>query len=101
MKNLFKKKTEIQTIGIRHGEKMAESLLSSEEKTQAIESSEYFKVPLDSRSLDYQIYFDKGQEVKNRNDPYTSSNTKQLTVTETIELLMKVPEFIEFTENIK
>ena len=98
---IFKKKTEIQTIGIRHGEKMAESLLSSEEKTQAIESSEYFKVPLDSRSLDYQIYFDKGQEVKNRNDPYTSSNTKQLTVTETIELLMKVPEFIEFTENIK
>ena len=47
LSEIFKKKTEIQTIGVRHGEKMAESLLSSEEKARATEITGYFKVPLD------------------------------------------------------
>ena len=101
LSEIFKKKTEIQTIGVRHGEKMAESLLSSEEKARAIESTGYFKVPLDARRLDYQIYFDKGQELKASKDPYTSSNTHQLSVTETVDLIVKLPEFIKYTEKIK
>jgi UDP-glucose 4-epimerase len=75
--------------------------LSSEEKARATESTGYFKVPLDARSLDYQIYFDKGQELKAPKDPYTSSNTHQLSVTETIDLIVKLPEFIKYTEKIK
>jgi hypothetical protein len=51
--------------------------------------------------LDYQIYFDKGQELKASKDPYTSSNTHQLSVTEIIDLIVKLPEFIKYTEKLK
>ena len=73
-----KGKIEIQRIGVRHGEKHAEALLASEERSRSEDLGTYFKVPLDTRSLDYQIYFEKGQSVAEYVEPYTSSNTAQL-----------------------
>jgi len=72
----------VRNIGIRHGEKLDESLLSSEERIKALDLGEYFRVPLDSRTLDYQIYFDKGNKSLDWQEPYTSRNTKQLSIEE-------------------
>ena len=86
-------KIEIQEIGTRHGEKLFESLLGTEEKTRSIDRGEYFQVPLDARSLDYQVYFNRGQAEVENNEAYTSHNTKQLSVNEMISLIGELPEF--------
>lgn len=86
-------KVEIQRIGVRHGEKHAEALLASEERSRSEDLGTYFKVPLDSRSLDYQIYFEKGQSVAEYVDPYTSSNTSQLNVDQVAQLILDLPEY--------
>ena len=89
-------KVKIDYIGTRHGEKLYESLLGSEEGIRAIDRGAYFQVPLDSRSLDYQIYFDKGQKASTNEPAYTSNNTEQLDVEKVIELIVNLPEFIEY-----
>ena len=89
-------KIEVKNIGIRHGEKMSEVLLGSEERARATDLGDFFQVPLDTRSLDYHVYFDKGQEQSNEIEPYTSSNTKQLSVDEVVDLVSKLPEYIEY-----
>ena len=86
-------KIEIQNIGIRHGEKLYESLLGTEERVRSIDRGGYFQVPLDTRSLDYQIFFDKGQEENTVEVAYTSHNTNQLSVDEVVKLLQGLPEF--------
>ena len=98
---IFKKKVEIQKIGVRHGEKMAEALLGSEERSRAIDSKDYFRVPVDGRNLDYQIYFDKGQNSLPSSEAYTSSNTKQLSIKEAVDLISNLPEFIKYKAEIK
>lgn len=97
---ILKKKVEIQKIGIRHGEKIAEALLGSEERFRAQETQDYFKVPVDARNLDYQIYFDRGQELPVHNEPYTSSNTKQLSLQEAIDLISILPEFLAYRNQL-
>ena len=89
-------KVEVKNIGIRHGEKMSEVLLGSEERARATDLGDFFQVPLDTRSLDYHVYFDKGQEQSKEIEPYTSSNTKQLSVDEVVDLVSKLPEYVEF-----
>ena len=89
-------KVEVKNIGIRHGEKMSEVLLGSEERARATDLGDFFQVPLDTRSLDYHVYFDKGQEQSKEIEPYTSSNTKQLSVDEVVDLVSKLPEYIEY-----
>ena len=89
-------KVEVKNIGIRHGEKMSEVLLGSEERARATDLGDFFQVPLDTRSLDYHVYFDKGQEQSKEVEPYTSSNTKQLGVDEVVDLVSKLPEYIEY-----
>ena len=97
---IFNKEVEIQNIGIRHGEKMEEALLGSEERSRAIEGEDYFRVPIDSRNLDYQIYFDQGQNSEIGTSPFTSSNTKQLTVEEVVDIIHNLPEFQKYKEGI-
>ena len=70
-----KAKIETRIIGTRHGEKEYESLLGSEERARSEDQGDYFRVPLDTRSLDYQIFFDKGL-TSQLDEPYTSHNTK-------------------------
>ena len=89
---------EIQSIGTRHGEKLYETLLGTEERARAIDRGEYFQVPLDTRTLDYQIFFDKGQEDSLEGNSYTSHNTEQLTIDEVVTLVKGLPEFQEYSK---
>jgi UDP-N-acetylglucosamine 4,6-dehydratase len=84
-------------IGTRHGEKVFESLLSSEEFTQAEDQKEYYRVGMDSRSLDYSLYFDNGSPSKIQ-EPYTSHNTEQLDESEVTKLLLGLPSFVKLVE---
>jgi UDP-glucose 4-epimerase len=82
----------VQTIGVRHGEKVYESLLSTEERAVAIDHTDYFQVPLDTRSLDYGLYFDLGAKREQSVDAYTSHNTTRLNVEQVKTLLLTLPE---------
>jgi UDP-glucose 4-epimerase len=83
---------DIQVIGTRHGEKLHETLLSREEMVKATDQGEYFRVPLDARSLEYELYFEEGEREVVAVDDYTSENTNRLDVTGTKELLLQLPE---------
>ena len=85
-----------QNLGIRHGEKLYESLLGTEERNRSIDMDQYFRVPLDARSLDYQIYYDKGQQEVHLSESYTSQNTNQLGVNDVANLIANLPEFHDF-----
>lgn len=91
--NIFKVKNKIKKIGIRHGEKMFETLLSSEEMSKAIESKDYYRIPMDSRDLNYESYFVEGNINRDKIIEYNSNNTKQLSVKE-IERLLSKQNFI-------
>lgn len=81
---------EVQQIGIRHGEKMYESLLTQEEAVNAIDMGNFYRVPADKRDLNYKKYFEEGQ-VNTAIKEYNSNNTTQLTVDELVEKLLKLP----------
>lgn len=82
----------IQVIGARHGEKMHETLLSAEEVVKAEDQGEYFRIPMDARSLQYELYFEEGTDDGSPSDGYTSENTYRLSVDEAKSLLMQLPE---------
>ncbi len=86
------KNAEIVNIGTRHGEKVYESLLSSEERAHASDSGDYFRVPLDARGLDYAVYFEEGEKHPENIDAYTSHNTERLDVAGVKKLLLTLPE---------
>ena len=83
---------QIQTIGFRHGEKLYESLLSTEERAKAEDLGDYFRVPLDSRDLNYSEYFEEGEPRQASLESYTSHNTKLLDVEGVKALLLTIPE---------
>ena len=91
---------EIKVIGARHGEKMHEALLSSEEIAKAVDEGDFFRVPLDARSLQYELYFDEGSSKPPLAEDYTSLSTQQLNVDETKELLLKLPEMREIVKEL-
>jgi UDP-N-acetylglucosamine 4,6-dehydratase len=82
----------IRVIGSRHGEKLHETLLSREEMVGSEDQGEYFRVPLDARSLQYELFFEEGETRTARANDYTSENTDQLSVDETKGLLLTIPE---------
>ena len=82
-----------QAIGTRHGEKLYESLLSSEDSSRAANEGRYFRVPLDMRSLDYSKFFDQGNDLTTPAVSYTSHNTNQLNVDDVVQLLKSDPNF--------
>jgi UDP-N-acetylglucosamine 4,6-dehydratase len=83
---------ELRVIGVRHGEKLHETLLSREEIVKATDMGEYFRVPLDARSLQYELYYEKGEKRQVLMDDYTSENTERLNVVQTQALLRTLPE---------
>lgn len=89
---------EIRVIGSRHGEKLHETLLSREEMVKAEDQGGYFRVPLDARSLQYDLYFDEGETRLAGLDDYTSENTDRLSVDQTKELLLTIPEIAALIE---
>lgn len=82
---------ELVTIGIRHGEKMHEALLSGEELAKAEDRGGFYRVPLDARSLDYDKYFSEG-EVKIPTEGFTSANAPRLDRDGVAALLRTLPE---------
>jgi UDP-N-acetylglucosamine 4,6-dehydratase len=81
---------EIRVLGTRHGEKIHESLLSSEEMSKAADHVDYYRVPLDARSLEYEQYFEEG-DPEIVADDYTSANTEQMDVDQVKSLLLTLP----------
>ena len=81
---------EIKIIGIRHGEKMYETLLTNEECAGAVDMGGFYRVPCDKRGLNYEKYFDKGDIERNTLTEFNSSNTRLLGVEEVKEKLLSV-----------
>ena len=77
------KKSDIKVIGIRHGEKMYETLLTKEECAKAVDMGNFYRVPADNRSLNYDKYFVEGDKKRATIDEFNSNNTKILNVKET------------------
>jgi UDP-N-acetylglucosamine 4,6-dehydratase len=84
--------SEIQNIGFRHGEKLYESLLSTEERAKAEDKGNYFRVPLDDRDLNYSSYFEQGEKRAEELEAYTSHNTQRLDTAGVRQLLLTIPE---------
>ena len=83
---------ELRRIGMRHGEKMSETLLTREEIIRAEDQGDFFRVPLDARALDYGIYTEHGDFGVSQVPDFDSTTTHQLGLDETVELLLTVPE---------
>ena len=84
---IFEREVEVQVIGARHGEKLYETLLTSEEKDKAIDCGGYFRVQADSRGLDYTLYVDRGVKSAERSEEFHSRNARALSTDELTELL--------------
>jgi UDP-glucose 4-epimerase len=91
LNELTGKKSEIRVIGTRHGEKLYESLVSREEMARAEDLGEYFRIPADSRSLNYDQYVTEGETAISKYDDYTSHNTTRLNVDQVKKVLMRIP----------
>lgn len=87
---LFEAKTEIKIIGTRHGEKKHETLVNREEMVKAIDLPGYFRIPADTRDLNYDKYFSDGQAKLAEAEDYTSENTYRLSIPEIKEKLLSL-----------
>jgi UDP-glucose 4-epimerase len=94
LKKIFNAENEIKIIGTRHGEKAHETLLTREEKSIAEDCGKYFRVPPDTRDLNYNKYFIEGESEITIAEDYNSANTDRLDIEQTIELLKK-QEFVQ------
>ena len=94
-------KNNIKTIGIRHGEKMYETLLTNEECAHAIDMGNFYRVPADNRGLNYDKYFNKGDEQRNPLTEFNSNNTEILNVEQVKEKLLSLEYFREELLNIQ
>lgn len=90
VKEIFNVDNEIKIIGIRHGEKMYETLLTNEECAHAIDMGNFYRVPCDKRDLNYEKYFSEGNEERNVLTEYNSKNTQILSVNEVKEKLLSL-----------
>ena len=90
---LYNANNEIKIIGTRHGEKLYETLVNREEMVKAEDLGEYYRIPADTRDLNYERYFSKGEPDMTKIEEYHSHNTRRLDIEGTKELLLKL-EFI-------
>ena len=90
VKELFHADNEIRTIGIRHGEKMYETLLTNEECAHAVDMGSFYRVPADKRDLNYDKYFTDGNPERSKLSEFNSNNTKILNVEEVKATLLKL-----------
>ena len=95
LKNLFHSDAPIQVIGMRHGEKIYETLATREELAKAEDMGDYYRVPMDDRDLNYSKYFTEGDTTESALDDYTSHNTEQLDVAAVEALMLTLPEVRE------
>ena len=88
VKELFHADNPVRVIGIRHGEKMYETLLTNEECAHAIDMGDFYRVPSDTRDLNYDKYFVQGNQERTKLTEFNSNNTALLTVEEVKEKLL-------------
>lgn len=88
LKDLLGSKVEIQVIGTRHGEKLYESLLSREEMARAEDLGDYYRIPADTRDLNYAKYVSEGDFEVSQSGEYHSHNAKRLNIPEIKDLLL-------------
>ena len=88
------KKEEIKVIGIRHGEKMYETLLTKEEAAKAEDMGDFYRVPADNRDLNYDKFFKEGDTKRALIDEFNSNNTRRLNLQETIDKIASL-EYIQ------
>ena len=91
-------KDDIKVIGIRHGEKLYETLLTNEECAKAIDLGDFYRVPADNRGLNYDKYFSDGDEKRSTLSEFNSNNTRILNVEET---KAKIAELAYIQEELK
>lgn len=92
IKNLFGSTVETKAIGIRHGEKLYETLVTKEELRRSDDMGNYYRVRLDDRNLNYNLYFTEGDKKEAELDDYHSHNTNRLNIKQVEELLLSLPE---------
>jgi UDP-N-acetylglucosamine 4,6-dehydratase len=90
MKQLLNSKSEIKIIGTRHGEKLYESLVSREEMSCSIDMGNYYRIPSDTRDLNYEKYFNVGESNIATASDYTSHNTYRLNIEEIKNIITKL-----------
>lgn len=90
VKELFCVDNEIKIIGIRHGEKMYETLLTNEECARAIDMGNFFRVPADQRDLNYDLYFKEGNQERTKLSEFNSNNTDLLNVEQVKNKLLEL-----------
>jgi len=90
LKELYNSNVEVKVIGTRHGEKLYETLVTREEVAVAIDMNDYFRIPCDTRDLNYDKYFINGNQEVAKKEDYHSHNTHRLDVKEMKELLLKL-----------
>ena len=90
LKELYNSDAEVKVIGTRHGEKVYETLVTREEMAKAEDMGNYFRIPCDTRDLNYDKYFKEGSEKINQVDTYNSHNTERLDVEGMKALLKKL-----------
>ncbi len=86
----------IKIIGTRHGEKLYEALLTREEMVSAEDMGDYYRIPADTRDLNYSKYFEEGEEVVTQANEYHSHNTRQLTQSELEKTLRNLREIQDY-----
>lgn len=98
VKELFHSEDEIKVIGIRHGEKMYETLLTNEECANAIDMGNFYRVPCDRRDLNYDKYFKDGDVKRNPLTEFNSNNTELLDVEQVKEKLLSLKYIVDELE---
>lgn len=93
LQNVFNVEVPIKIIGVRHGEKIFETLATREELSRSEDHGEYLRIPMDERDLNYETYYSQGDPEEAALEDYTSHNTRRLEVEEIEELLLSLPEF--------
>jgi len=91
LRELFGRDNPVKVIGTRHGEKLYESLVSREEMAHAEDMGNYFRIPADSRDLNYDKYFVEGETQISTFDDYTSHNTRRLNIEEIKKVVSGLP----------
>ncbi len=90
MKKVFKADNPVRVIGTRHGEKLYETLLTREEMQKAEDCGGYYRIPADTRDLNYEAFFSEGTPAIAKQEDYHSHNTRRLDVDEMAEILLKL-----------
>jgi UDP-glucose 4-epimerase len=98
---IFDYKTDLEVIGTRAGEKMHETLVSKEEWARIKDQGDFYRIPPETSGLDYEKYFAEGEKSIHEEEGYASDNTNRLSLLETVDLLMTLPEIKDELERRK